>query len=379
MRPVLIRCVLLLAAASVAARCQTVTPEVQALYERARAAQAAEDTATAVADYEKILRLAPDLAPAYNNLGRLYYNLGKFSQAVDVLKRGLALAPEMHGAEVMLGASYFQMGRFAEAEAPLRAGVQAFPQDRFAGIMLVRTLLALHRPAETQAQLESLLKMDSKDQEAWYLLGKIHLQLSEEAFGQVQAIAPETPLAHELAGEVMESMQNTAGAVAEYKQAIAGAPNDAAARQHLAEVYWSTGDWTHAKEQYRLLLAREPGRCTARWKLANAMDEAADPAPEVLQEIDRALGDCPELPQARAERARVLLRLGRPAEAIPELKAAEKAAPEEVSLQRLLAQAYRGVGDKANAEAANRRFQQLDAAQHAAKERHAAAVIQANQ
>jgi len=32
----------------------------------------------AVADYEKILKLAPELAPAYNNLGRLFYNLGRY-------------------------------------------------------------------------------------------------------------------------------------------------------------------------------------------------------------------------------------------------------------------------------------------------------------
>lgn len=49
-----------------------VSPEVQALYERARAAQAAERTDEAVADYQKILRLAPGLAAAYNNLGRLF-------------------------------------------------------------------------------------------------------------------------------------------------------------------------------------------------------------------------------------------------------------------------------------------------------------------
>ncbi len=51
-------------------------------------------------------------------------------------------------------------------------------------------------------------------------MGKLHLDLSQEAFEQVQTIDPAAPLAHQLAGEVMESMQNTPGVVDAYKQAL---------------------------------------------------------------------------------------------------------------------------------------------------------------
>ena len=354
------------------------SPEVQALYAEARAAQQRNRTAEAIADYRKILKLSPQLGPAYNNLGRLLFNEGRYSEAVKVLKQGLAVAPEMAPAQVMLGASYLHLGELQQALMPLEAGIKAMPEDRFARLSLARVEMGLEHPQKALTQLDALLAAAPKDQEAWYLAGKLHLQLSQEAFTRVQALDPNSALAHQMEGEVMESMQNTPGAVAAYKQAIAAAPADPAPLQHLAELYWQTGDWAHARERYAALLAMEPGNCIAHWHLANALDELAQPVEEGLKQVDEALRQCPSLAQARAERARLLLRLGRPSEALPELLAAEKAAPDEPAVQQMLAQAYRATGDRPRAEAAQQRFIAIQQAIHQAKESHAAAVIEAN-
>ncbi len=360
-------------------RAEEVSPEVQALYAKAQAAQARNDNDTAVASYRRILKLAPELSPAYNNLGRLLFNLGRYSESIDVLQKGLALAPEMHPAQVMLGASYLQLGRYDEAVAPLSAGVAAMPEDRFARISLARALIGVNKSEDALVQLNSILATSPKDQEAWYLVGKLHLQLSQQAFATVQTLDPNAPLAHELEGEVMESLGNTAGAVAAYKQAIAAARGEPGPQQHLADLYWRTGDWAHAREQYTVLLEREPGNCAAHWRLAESLDQLSEPPEAGLREINEALAQCPSLAQARAERARLLLRLNRPKEALPDLEAAEKAAPDEPTVQQLLTRAYRAMGDRERADAANKRYLELQQAIHAAEERHASAVIQANQ
>ena len=325
------------------------------------------------------MKLAPELSAAYNNLGRLLFNLGRYSESIEVLTKGLAIAPDMHPAQVMLGASYLQLGRDEEAVAPLSAGVTAMPDDRFARISLARALIGVHKPEDALVQLNSILATTPKDQEAWYLVGKLHLQLSQEAFATVQKLDPNAPLAHELEGEVMESLGNTAGAVAAYKQAIAGEGGDAGPLQHLADLYWRTGDWAHAREQYTVLLAREPGNCAAHWRMADSLEQMGEPPEAGLREVNEALAQCPSLAQARAERARLLLRLNRPKEALPDLEAAEKAAPNEPTVQQLLARTYRALGDRERAEAANQRYLQLEQAMHAAQEHHASSVIQANQ
>src|SRR5581483_4170732 len=51
-----------------------VSPEVQRLYAEARAAQQHGDTAAAISNYRAMIKAAPHLAAAYNNLGMLYFN-----------------------------------------------------------------------------------------------------------------------------------------------------------------------------------------------------------------------------------------------------------------------------------------------------------------
>ncbi len=361
------------------ARSQTVSPEVQNLYQQAQAAAANNQPETAVRDYQKILTLAPGLAPAYNNLGRLLFNLNRFPEAIEVLNKGLAINPAMAPARVILGASYLEQRQYALALKSLQTAVQALPEDHLARMSLVRTLLALSKPDQAVVQLDALLAADPMDQEAWYLSGKLHLQLSEQAFSRVQQLDPNTAVAHVMEGEVMESMQNTSGAIAAYKQAVAVAGEDTAPLEHLADAYWLTGDWTHAREQLAALTEREPANCSVHWKLANSMDELGERPDDAMKQLNTALSVCPDMAQAHAERARLLLRLGHAAEAIPDLQSAEKIAPDEPSVQQLYAQAYRALGDKAKAEAANQRFLALQAAEHQAKEGHAHMVLNANQ
>ncbi len=356
------------------------SPQVQQLYAEAQQAQRENNAALAETDYKEILRLAPEVAPAYNNLGRIYFNQGRYSEAIATLKRGLELQPDMAPAQIMLGASLLQLGNAADAVTHLLAGVAALPDDRFARISLVRGLIAVHRADEALGQLQAMLQANPKDQEAWYLSGKLHLQMSQRDFAQVQAIDATTPLAQIMSGEIMESLQNTPGAVTAYKQAMtAEGDSGSDALQHLAYLYWSTSNWASAKPQYAALLTREPGNCIARWRFAESRMELGETAPDVRTDLDTALTQCPGLSQAHADRARLLLRAGNARAALLDLKTAEAGAPDEPTVQQLLAQAYRTLGDKPQADAANRRFLDLQQRMHQAAEDHATAVMKANQ
>lgn len=370
---------MLLVAVSAAPFLSAQSPAVQQLYQKAHADQEAGHPEQAIADYRELLRQDPSIAPAYNNLGRLLFNLNRFGEAITTLEKGLSLQPDMAPASVMLGASYLQVGDAARALPPLEAGVTALPDDHFARLSLARAYIRLQRPEDAVSELQQLLKRDPKDQESWYLLGKLQLEQSEASFAQVRAINPDAPLSHQLSGEIMESMKNTPGAVAEYKRAIAIDPADLEAQGHLANLYWSTGDWTEARPLLAAYLEKRPSDCIVRWKLGNTLSQLESPPEDVLHEIDGALKQCPDLVQARVDRARALLKTGHPREALPELKTAESKAPDEPSVQFLLARVYKALGDPAAATAATARFAALQKAEHDAAEKHAADVITANQ
>lgn len=336
-----------------------VTPQVQALYERAKAAQQQGDISAAIENYRAMLKLAPHLAPAYNNLGMLYFNQHDYTHAAQILKRGLELNPEMPTASALLGMSYFEMGKHEEAEPLLEAAVRANPSDDNLVMALARTLVGLGKYEAATPYLRSYLDRHPKDQQAWYLLGKTYLQLSEDALGKIEQIDPNSVVAHEVAGEIDESMHNYDGALVEYKKAADMAPQQPGTHMHMANTFWLIGKWDSAQAEFKAELANDPNNCTARWKLANAILEANGPTEDALSDLNQAIERCSKLMQARVDRARALIKLGRQKEALPDLLMAEKDSPKEPSIHFLLSQVYRADGQTTEAQQELHTYAQL--------------------
>jgi len=336
-----------------------VTPQVQELYAQAKAAQQRGDNAAAIEKYRSMLKLAPHLAPAYNNLGMLYFEQRDYAHAIEVLKRGLELNPDMPSASAMLGMSYARLGQDEQAEASLEISLRTNPNDDNAQMALARTLINLKKYADAALQLKSYLDRNPKDQQAWYLLGKTYLQLSEDALGKINEIDPNSVVAHEVAGEIDESMHNYDGALVEYKKAVDMAPQQPGTHMHMANTFWQMSKWESARSEFEAELTNDPNNCTARWKLANTILEANGSAQEALDQTNRAIERCPALMQARVDRARALVKLGRHNEALPDLLMAEKDSPAESSIHFLLASVYRAQGKIADAQAEMKTYAHL--------------------
>jgi protein involved in polysaccharide export with SLBB domain/Flp pilus assembly protein TadD len=65
---------------------------------------------------ERAVRLAPEGADAYNNLGVAYYHLGRYEVAAEALNRAARLAPEFAPTYRNLSDAYQKLGRFKEAD-----------------------------------------------------------------------------------------------------------------------------------------------------------------------------------------------------------------------------------------------------------------------
>jgi tetratricopeptide (TPR) repeat protein len=349
-----------------------VTPEVQALHSQANAAERGGDIATAIEKYRAMIKLAPHLAPAYNNLGMLYFNSHDYAHAVEVLERGLKINPNMPTASALLGMSDFQLGKDEQAEPLLRAAHRANPTDNGIEIMLAHDLINLKKYDDATGYLNDFLKRNPKDQQAWYMLGKNYLQMSEDALAKVQEIDPNSVVAHEIAGEIDSSMHNYDMALVEYKKAVDMAPHQPGTHMHMGDAFWYEGKWQSAKTEFQAELQNDPANCIARWKLANSILEANDSSDEALTELNRTIELCPNLMQARVDRARALVRLGKQVDALPDLEMAEKDSPREPTIHFLLAAVYRAQGKSAEAQQEMRTYGTLQ------REASAAVAQQAN-
>lgn len=337
-----------------------VTPQVQSLYAEARAARQRGDSATAIDKYKQILKLAPHLAAAYNNLGMLYFDAHDYPRAADVLQRGLQLNSNMPGASAMLGMSYFQLGTNEKARPLLETALRANPKDDQVEMVLIHILINAQKLPEATEKLNDFLARNPKSQEAWYLLGKTYLQMSEDALKKINEIDPDSVVAHEIAGEIDESMHNYDLALVEFKKAIDKAPKAPGTHMHMGDAFWNMGKWQSAQEEFRAELANDPNNCIARWKLANAILEANDSSDEALTELNKVVGRCPTLMQARVDRARALVRLGKHADALPDLLLAENESPREPTIHFLLAAVYRAQGKSAEAQTEMQTYGKLE-------------------
>jgi len=350
-----------------------VTPAVQQLYDQANAASQNGHDAAAVEKYRSIIKLAPHLAAAYNNLGMLYFNQHDYAQAEQVLKRGLELNPDMPTAVAVLGMSYVQLGADDKAEPLLRKALRANPKNDQVEMMLARVLINAKKLDEAALNLNDFLTRNPKDQEAWYLLGKSYLQMSENALKKINEIDPDSVVAHEIAGEIDESMHNYDLALVEYQKAVDTAPRMPGTHMHMGDAYWYIGKWQSAQAEFRAELKNDQNNCMAHWKLANSILEANDSSQEALTEVGASLDLCPALLQARVDRARALVRLGRQPDALPDLLMAEKDSPREPTIHFLLASVYRAQGKGPEAQEEMRTYETLQ------REASAAIAGQANE
>lgn len=357
-----------------------VTPQVQNLYSEASAARKRGDSPTAIDKYQQILKLAPHLAAAYNNLGMIYFDEHDYDRAVKVLQRGLELNPKMPGANAMLGMSYFQLGANTKAQPLLETALRANPKDDQVEMVLIRVLINTQKLQEASTRLNDFLARNPKNQEAWYLLGKTYLQLSEGALKKINEIDPDSVVAHEISGEIDESMHNYDLALVEYKKAIDKAPKTPGTHMHMGDAYWNMAKWQSAQQEFRAELANDPNNCIAGWKLANSILEANDSADEAFTELNKVIDRCPSLMQARVDRARALVRLGKHADALPDLLMAENDSPREPTIHFLLAAVYRAQGKTAEAQAEMQTYGKLqrDASAAVAAQANEAGAIKSN-
>ena len=88
-------------------------------FESGEKLQKAGDYQRASRKYERAVRIDPDYAEAWSNLGYTYRKIGNFKDAVMAYKKAIRIAPDLAEAHEYLGEAYAEMGKFDLAEKEL--------------------------------------------------------------------------------------------------------------------------------------------------------------------------------------------------------------------------------------------------------------------
>lgn len=162
-------------------------------------------TNEALAHYNEALRLKPNYALPYNDVGMLLEDAGRYEEAITIYRTALRYDPELAQAHANLGSALDAAGQAAEAERELREGLRLEPEMPEAHNNLGVLLAKQNRLAEAEAELREAIRQKARYVDAHMNLAKTLDLLGRrpEAMEQLREVLRLEP-GHEVARQSLE-------------------------------------------------------------------------------------------------------------------------------------------------------------------------------
>ncbi len=116
----------------------------------------------AVNAYRQAIRLKPDFAKAYFNLGLLYAELRRYEEAIEAYRQTIRLTPDNADAHSNLGMLYGGTNRPNEAKATLKEAIKLAPDSAAAHYNLGLVYIQYGDISAACEQQQRLLRLDRK-------------------------------------------------------------------------------------------------------------------------------------------------------------------------------------------------------------------------
>jgi tetratricopeptide (TPR) repeat protein len=329
-------------------------------FQAAQEAERAKDLPTAVSEYRAALKLKPQIAEAWVNLGLDLYVMNKNDEAIAAFEQALKRKPELLGANLFLGMAYLRDSQSQKAIAPLKKVVSLYPKELKAYINLSYAYQESGHVEDSARILEKANELFPNNTEVLYNLGKSYTKLMEKSFERMAALDSDSYRFHQIMGDSYELRKDYPNAQAEYLKALQKSPDPYLPGLHyaLGSSYWMEAKWDLAIEQFKKELEISPADYLSTWKLGDTYLFKRD-YDEARIYLERAMKARPDMGQAYRDMGKLCLLSGQPEQAIGYLKKVTQLAPEEPTTHYLLAQAYRKVGTPAEVKAELEIFQKL--------------------
>ena len=155
-------------------------------------------------------QLSPSTPEVHAKLGVIYFQQGKFSQAVPALSQALKLKPGLPNADFLLAMSLSELGRFTEALPGLERAFRKSAEPamkRMAGLQLTRAYTGLQRDDKAVEVSLELKRLYPNDPEVLYHAGRLFGNFAYLTMRKLADVAPESVWRHQASAEVHESQE----------------------------------------------------------------------------------------------------------------------------------------------------------------------------
>jgi len=278
--------------------------------------------------YTATIARNPDCWMAHNNLGELILNRpdGDLKEAARHFNEALRLKPDHAIAYSNLGVIAQKEGRFADAEAAHVAAIRFQPIFPDAHYNLGIDLQTLGRTADARREYEEALRENPAHERARYNLGMLLQQTGEvdQAVDQLTTAVranPNSPEARVALGMAFQRLRRTDDAIAQYREALKLKPDASDARNNLGAALVSQGRIEEAIHEYEEAVRLLPGSAMAQTNFGYALAKLGR-TEEAERHLHEALRIEPGNQQAHYALANLFQQTGRLDAALPEFRTA---------------------------------------------------------
>jgi protein O-GlcNAc transferase len=348
----LIRCITFLTALIIsAAIAQEPSPSLKqadAQYRAGVAALSRNDLATARADFEQVVRLAPQAEQGHSALGAVLVRLGQMSTGIQELEKALAIKATDSSAQMNLALAYEQIGESAKAvalfsklDAAARAEKRSLPPYVLAAY--ARALVATHQLAAATAKMKAASAADPQNAQLHDDLGTLYAQRQEwpsaqQQFSEAIRLDPNLAAAHLHLGLTLQA-QNQPDAFAEIERAYELAPQNAPIVLEYGRALAAAGKDDQAIPVFQHVLDLDPASITASYQLGLALQRTGK-VQEAITLLRKAVTADPKSSEALTNLGMALCQAQQAKDAVPFLQKAVVLAPDNVTAHQNLAAAY---------------------------------------
>jgi predicted Zn-dependent protease len=351
---------LLLAAPAMRAQ----TPAKEQFEDLARRAEAVLDTRPeeAAGLYKQALAIRPEWAEGWLYMGGALYQVGRYAEATDALRKGVELLPSAGSGWALLGLSESQLEDQDQALADIRKGedLGLGTNIRFETAVRVRAAQLLIRSSafdEALAQLQPLSKYPGNPPPVEEAMGLCVLAIPDD----MAQISPQRRAVVDLAGKAAWAFdsQHPGEAAAGYRQLLAQYPNEPGVHYAYGLFLMET-DLTAALAEFQKEVRNNPKHWPAL--LVAASIQIRQGAPEqAIESLRAALKIVPARYRwmCHTDLGRANLDANNVDAAVDELENAARQMPSNANVHFFLAEAYRRAGRKADAERERAEFEKM--------------------
>jgi tetratricopeptide (TPR) repeat protein len=308
--------------------------------------------------WRQVLKAQPASAEAYAHLGFLEARQEHYKDAVPLYRKALALNPSMPGLHLNLGLALFKGGepKAAIQQFQLVKPKAGSPEAQRVAILLGMAHYGQGEYADAVPYLKQAAVSDPQNLElrlalAHSCLWSKQYQCVLDTYHEILTLNAESAEADMLAGEAEDEMKEYDGAIEQFRAAVKANPNEPDVHFGLGYILWTQRRYAEAEPEFKAELANNPNHAQSLAYLGDTEIQLNHPelAPPYLEKA-RGIEASIELPHL--DLGILYADAGRNDEALTEMKAAAKLAPDDINVHWRLGRLYRTMGQKelANAE-----------------------------